>query len=81
MNPDVLPLPYEGGFGCANGKTTEQAAGEAGIVEQTYYRWRRENTAAVEGRSVIDSRNRLEGDRFFAKWLVPDIKCSWVFEF
>ena len=26
----------------ANGKTTEQAAREAGIVEQTYYRWRRE---------------------------------------
>jgi putative transposase len=26
----------------ANGKTTEQASREAGIVEQTYYRWRKE---------------------------------------
>ena len=26
----------------ANGKTTAQAAKEAGIVEQTYFRWRKE---------------------------------------
>jgi transposase-like protein len=26
----------------ANGKTTPQAARDAGITEQTYYRWRRE---------------------------------------
>ena len=26
----------------ANGKTTAQAAREAGITEQTYYRWRKE---------------------------------------
>ena len=26
----------------ANGKTTDQACREAGIVEQTYYRWRKE---------------------------------------
>ena len=26
----------------ANGKTTSQAAKEAGIVEQTYFRWRKE---------------------------------------
>jgi putative transposase len=26
----------------ANGKTTPQAAREAGITEQTYYRWRKE---------------------------------------
>jgi putative transposase len=26
----------------ANGKTTTQAAREAGITEQTYYRWRKE---------------------------------------
>ena len=26
----------------ANGRTTPQAAREAGITEQTYYRWRRE---------------------------------------
>jgi hypothetical protein len=26
----------------ANGKSTEQACHEAGIVEQTYYRWRKE---------------------------------------
>lgn len=25
-----------------NGKATEQACREAGIVEQTYYRWRKE---------------------------------------
>jgi hypothetical protein len=26
----------------ANGKSTEDACREAGIVEQTYYRWRKE---------------------------------------
>jgi len=26
----------------ANGKTTDQASRESGIVEQTYYRWRKE---------------------------------------
>ena len=28
--------------GVANGRTTVQACKEAGIVEQTYYRWRKE---------------------------------------
>ena len=28
--------------GVANGKTTAQACKEAGIVEQTYFRWRKE---------------------------------------
>jgi transposase-like protein len=28
--------------GIANGKTTPQACREAGITEQTYYRWRKE---------------------------------------
>ena len=32
----------------ANGKTTPQAAREAGITEQTYYRWRKEFGAGAE---------------------------------
>jgi putative transposase len=39
----------------ANGKTTEQAAREAGIVEQTYYRWRREY-----GGLKVDQAKRLK---------------------
>ena len=39
----------------ANGKTTPQAAREAGITEQTYYRWRREF-----GRLKLDQARRLK---------------------
>jgi transposase-like protein len=39
----------------ANGKTTEQAAREAGIVEQTYYRWRKEY-----GGLKVDQAKRLK---------------------
>jgi len=39
----------------ANGKTAEPAAREAGIVEQTYYRWRREY-----GGLKVDQARRLQ---------------------
>ncbi len=39
----------------ANGKTTAQACKEGGIVEQTYYRWRREY-----GGLKVDQAKRLK---------------------
>jgi putative transposase len=39
----------------ANGKSTDQACRDAGIVEQTYYRWRKEN-----GGLQIDQAPRLK---------------------
>jgi transposase-like protein len=39
----------------ANGKATEQACREAGIVEQTYYRWRKEY-----GGLQVDQARRLK---------------------
>ena len=39
----------------ANGKTTPQAAREAGITEQTYYRWRKEF-----GGLKVDQAKRLK---------------------
>jgi putative transposase len=39
----------------ANGKTTPQASSEAGIVEQTYYRWRKEY-----GGLQVDQARRLK---------------------
>lgn len=39
----------------ANGKVTPQACKEAGIVEQTYYRWRREY-----GGLKVDQAKRLK---------------------
>ena len=39
----------------ANGKTTSQAAKEAGIVEQTYFRWRKEY-----GGLQVDQAKRLK---------------------
>ena len=39
----------------ANGKTTPQACKEAGIVEQTYYRWRKEY-----GGLKVDQAKRLK---------------------
>jgi len=39
----------------ANGKATEQACRDAGIVEQTYYRWRREY-----GGMKVDQARRLK---------------------
>ena len=41
--------------GVANGKTTAQACKEAGIVEQTYFRWRKEY-----GGLQIDQAKRLK---------------------
>jgi Transposase len=40
----------------ANGKTTAQASKEAGIVEQTYFRWRKEY-----GGLQVDQAKRLKG--------------------
>jgi transposase-like protein len=39
----------------ANGKPTDQACRDAGIVEQTYYRWRREY-----GGMKVDQARRLK---------------------
>jgi transposase-like protein len=39
----------------ANGKTTEHACREAGIVEQTYYHWRKEY-----GGLQVDQAKRLK---------------------
>ncbi len=39
----------------ANGKTTAQASKEAGIVEQTYFRWRKEY-----GGLQVDQAKRLK---------------------
>jgi transposase-like protein len=39
----------------ANGKTTDQACRDAGIVEQTYYRWRKEY-----GGLQVDQAKRLK---------------------
>ena len=41
--------------GVANGKRTDQACRDAGIVEQTYYRWRREY-----GGMKVDQARRLK---------------------
>ena len=41
--------------GVSNGKTTPQACKEAGIVEQTYFRWRKEY-----GGLQIDQAKRLK---------------------
>ena len=41
--------------GVANGKTTVQACKEAGILEQTYYRWRKEH-----GGLQVDQAKRLK---------------------
>jgi transposase-like protein len=41
--------------GVANGKSMAQACREAGIVEQTYYRWRKEY-----GRLRVDQARRLK---------------------
>lgn len=44
-----------GGSVVANGKATDQACREAGIVEQTYYRWRKEY-----GGLKVDQAKRLK---------------------
>jgi hypothetical protein len=52
----------------ANGKTTDQACRDAGIVEQTYYRWRKE----YEGLQVDQAKrlNELEQENTKLKCLV-----------
>jgi len=37
----------------SNGKTTPQACKEAGIVEQTYFRWRKEFGAAAPWQAAL----------------------------
>ena len=46
----------------ANGKTTPQACKDAGIVEQTYFRWRKEY-----GGLQVDQARRLELEQENAK--------------
>lgn len=58
----------------ANGKTTPQACKEVGIVEQTYYRWRREY-----GGLKIDQAKRLkelEQENGKLKQLVADLSLN-----
>ncbi len=55
----------------ANGKTTAQASKEAGIVEQTYFRWRKEY-----GGLKVDQAKRLkelEQENSKLKRLVADL--------
>ena len=55
----------------ANGKTTPQACKEAGIVEQSYYRWRKE----YGGLQVDQARRRkeLEQENSKLKRLVSEL--------
>ncbi len=52
----------------ANGKTTAQACKEAGIVEQTYFRWRKEY-----GGLQVDQAKRLVADLSLDKLVLKDI--------
>jgi len=52
----------------ANGKTTAQACKEAGIVEQTYFRWRKEY-----GGLQVDQSKRLVADLSLDKLVLKDI--------
>ncbi len=56
----------------ANGKATDQACREAGIVEQTYYRWRKE----YGGLKVHQTKRlkELEQENAKLKRLVADIR-------
>jgi putative transposase len=60
----------------ANGKTTAQACKEAGIVEQTYFRWRKEY-----GGLQVDQAKRLkelEQENAKLKRLVADqLNATW----
>lgn len=52
---DIVNLLRQVEVAVANGKMTPQACKEAGIVEQTYYRWRREY-----GGLKVDQARRLK---------------------
>jgi len=51
----VVNLPRQIEVAVANGKSTDQACRDTGIVEQTYYRWRKEY-----GGLQIDQARRLK---------------------
>ena len=52
---EIVTLLRQVEVAVANGKTTPQACKEAGIVEQTYYRWRKEY-----GGLKVDQAKRLK---------------------
>ena len=52
---EIVTLPRQVEVAVANGKMTPQACKEAGIVEQTYYRWRKEY-----GGLKVDQAKRLK---------------------
>jgi putative transposase len=52
---EIVNLLRQVEVGVANGKPTPQACKEAGIVEQTYYRWRKEY-----GGLKVDQARRLK---------------------
>jgi transposase-like protein len=52
---DIVNLLRQVEVAVANGKPTPQACKEAGIVEQTYYRWRKEY-----GGLKVDQARRLK---------------------
>ena len=53
----------------ANGKTTSQAAKEAGIVEQTYFRWRKEYGGLDQAKRLKE----LEQENLKLKRLVANL--------
>ena len=52
---EIVTLPRQVEVAVANGKMTPQACKEAGIVEQTHYRWRKEY-----GGLKVDQAKRLK---------------------
>lgn len=59
----VVKLLEQIEIGIANGKSTDQACREAGIVEPTYYRWRRE----YGGLQVYQAKRLMELEQENAK--------------
>ncbi len=57
----------------ANGKATEQACRDAGIVEQTYYRWRREYGGMKELEQENGKLKRLVSELSLEKLVLKDI--------
>jgi hypothetical protein len=55
---EIVNLLRQVGAAVANGKMTPQACKDAGIVEQTYYRWRKEY-----GELKVDQARRLSLSR------------------
>ena len=57
--------------GVANGKTTPQACKEAGIVEQTYFRWRKEY-GGLRVDQLMAAEGTGAGERE-VQWLVAEL--------